>query len=115
MVKSYLDKMNSAAPDKEAALKEAEQALKDALITLKWEEDSWELQEKLFPVISRGARLKNPEYDYQEDDDYWAIQSALRSINMEKQRFEHEKKIEQIKKVVQARREAVEELKGELR
>lgn len=113
MVKSYMDKMQSSAPDNEAALREAEKALKDAEVTKQWEVDTWQLQEQLYGVITRGARLVTPEYQYHSDDEYWDLQEKLRKISFDKQRFEHEKKLEQIDKAIKAREEAIQELKGD--
>lgn len=112
--KSYLEQLDSGDVTV-VALEKAEKDLKrhqDLLINIKRE---WEVKQKEFALLVDNARILEPKFKYQELDAYWDIQNDYRELERERQQLDFEDKLAQLTKVIKAKFEEVERLKGEMK
>lgn len=112
--KSYLEQFDKGSiQTSEQALEEAEKALREINLAVKWEEKNWEIQENLFVIMQKGLEMLTPERKFQEDPKFWELHKELQALEHEKQGFQHEKKMENLMKAKKERQRVVDEMKGE--
>ena len=110
---SYLSQLE-AGDTREESIKKAEKDVEVHEKLLRLLEQEVELHKKEFEIIGKNPRPKNPTFHYQEDDAYWELQKGYRDIQYERKMIEDEMSVERVKKVLQAKKEELARLKGDL-
>lgn len=111
---SYLEQLKSGDTNKDLLAK-AEKDLERHEIILEIQVKENKLHKREYDIVSKAPKPIKLVQEYQELGDYWVLQDEYRAINRQRQVLEDEDSLLRIRKVVDAKREEVKRLKGDLK
>jgi hypothetical protein len=113
MEKSYLEQLETG--DVTIGIEKAERDLERHKILQRNLEVEWDLKSKEFALLDEAdnAKIIDAKYKYQTLPAYWDLQKGYRALELERQRIDYEDKMAQLIKVIKAKSDEVERLKGE--